>query len=90
MAAVERQQLAEKSDGLRLAFSGLQAVDAQVASLTACVDGHPLSEAAEKVQQAAKMAKTRAARVLQAAEAAETAASKAVAIVDAAQVAKAT
>ncbi|CAN0071091.1 unnamed protein product [Scytosiphon promiscuus] len=90
MAAVARQHLADTSDELRLAFSGLKAVDGQVTALTAGASDHPLSEAAAEVQQAAKMAKTRAARVLQAAEAAETAASKAVAIVAEVQAAKAT
>lgn len=89
-AAAARQHLADTSHKLGLAVSEFHAIDKAVASLTAGVDDHSLSEAAVSVQQAASIAKNRAAGVLKAAEAAEAAASKAAKIVAEAQAAKAT
>ncbi len=66
---------------LRLAIADLTAIDGEVAELSAGVDTIPLSQAAARVSQGAKIAEAAASRILKTAKAASAAATKAAAVV---------
>lgn len=84
--AASRDRLVDTLEKLRLALSSLQAVNEEVVARTTGVTALPLSQAnAQRVSEAASMAKTAAQHIVKAAEAAEAAADTAMAAVSSAQ-----
>ena len=82
-----REYLADTSEKLRLAVSTVKAVDEGYACLTVNLDTLSMSEAAARVEKAAKMAAKEATTVLEAARAAEAAATRAAKAVETADAA---